>query len=71
MALEESRAAAEADNTAESRIGVEPSAQPNNTEAGPSDAWCAELQSGAPAGPVYVPNALNNRGPRQGNPLCA
>ena len=39
----------------------------NNREAGPSNAWCTELQSRTPArGPLYVPDPPNSREGLQG-----
>ena len=42
----------------------------NSTEAGPSNAWCIELQSRTPVrGPFYVPEVPNNReGPQAREP---
>ena len=44
--------------------------QLNNRKAGPSNAWCTELQSRTPGGgPLYVPDAPNNReGPQAREP---
>ena len=47
--------------------------QLNNREGGASNTWCTELQSRTPArGPLYVPDALNNReGPQAREPsMC-